>query len=145
MGVVNPGQPVSVCPGPNIAYFDRLYSLREMVAHIYGTGTSLVPENRPHMFAKDLGMYLDYFEKLVKRHQQGGDPSLAYLAEFKTNLEAGIKYYAPVLKGDWFPGENPESLKSALLEQSARLERLWAELPLQTSSSGVVPVAASGA
>ena len=130
MGVASPNQPVSVCPGPNIAYFDRLYSLREMVAHIYGFGPSLVPENRPHMFAKDLRMYLDYYEKLVKRHLESGDPPLAYLKEFKANMESGIRYYESILNEAWFLGENPESLRISLEEQTFRLEKLWAELPL---------------
>ena len=133
MGVASPSQPVSVCPGPNIAYFDRLYSLREMVAHIYGSGPSLVPENRPHMFAKDLRMYLDYYEKLVKRHLESGDPTLAYLSEFKANIESGIRYYDPIFGEAWFLGENPESLRTSLREQSARLESIWSELPIATT------------
>src|SRR5699024_10408185 len=45
--------PQSICPGPNIAWFDGEYSLREMIDHIYGRSASLVPEERPHMFANE--------------------------------------------------------------------------------------------
>ena len=42
--------PVTVCPGPNIAYFDREYTLLEMMQHLYGTGPSLTPANKPSAF-----------------------------------------------------------------------------------------------
>ncbi|HBX65952.1 MAG TPA: hypothetical protein DEG32_07245, partial [Balneolaceae bacterium] len=52
LGVLKPNRaPQAICPGPNIAWFNRKYSLREMVDHIYGKSASLVPEERPHMFA----------------------------------------------------------------------------------------------
>ena len=43
-------EPVTVCPGPNIAYFDREYTLLEMMQHLYGTGPSLTPANKPSAF-----------------------------------------------------------------------------------------------
>ena len=125
MDEMKPNQPVSVCPGPNIAYFDCLYSLKEMAAHIYGTGTSLVPENRPHMFAKDLLLYVNYFEKLATRHVESGDPGMEYLREFKDNLETGMAYYGPMLMTDGLPGENLASLAAEIAGQSLRLEEIW--------------------
>ena len=62
--------PPLICPGPNIAWFDKTYSLKEMVDHIYGRGPSLVSYERPHMFAKEISMYVDHFEKLVNRCTQ---------------------------------------------------------------------------
>ena len=125
MNEVRSSQPVSVCPGPNIAYFDRMYTLREMVDHIYGIGPSLVPVNRPHMFAKDLLLYVDYFERLVRKHVTLGDPGMNYLREFKDNLESGMAYYSPMLIGKGFPGENLNSLSLESAAQSLRLEELW--------------------
>ena len=55
--------PPAVCPGPNLAWFDRLYTLKEMVDHIHGRGPSLVPQERPHMFAQELVINVDYFEE----------------------------------------------------------------------------------
>ncbi len=121
-------QPVSVCPGPNIAYFDRLYTLREMVDHIYGRGPSLVPESRPHMFAKDMLLYVDYFEKLVHRHLASGDPRSGYLREFKDNLEAGMRYYEPLLIEGGLPGENIASLVGEIRTQALRVAELWLEV-----------------
>ncbi len=59
-------QGVVVCPGPNIAYFDRQYSLSEMVQHIYGYKSVLNNVRRPNMFVKELSLYLNYFKKEVQ-------------------------------------------------------------------------------
>lgn len=138
-------QPVSVCPGPNIAYFDRLYTLREMADHIYGRGASLVPETRPHMFAKDLLLYVDYFERLVRRFVESGDPGLEYLREFKENLESGMAYYGPLFTAGAFPGENLASLSAEILTQSLRLEELWLSAQPSCSGGTSVPALATAA
>src|SRR5690554_907891 len=57
----------AICPGPNIAWFSRDYSLKEMVDHIYGRGESLVSSLRPHMFAKEMVMYVDYLEEMIEK------------------------------------------------------------------------------
>lgn len=46
----SPKEPITVCPGPSIAYFSREYSLLEMMQHLYGTGPQLTPANKPHAF-----------------------------------------------------------------------------------------------
>src|SRR5690606_24244483 len=54
LGILKPNRaPQAICPGPNIAWFDRTYSLQEMVDHIYGRQKSLISDKRPHMFAKE--------------------------------------------------------------------------------------------
>ncbi len=137
-------QPVSVCPGPNIAYFDRLYTLREMTDHIYGRGVSLVPGSRPHMFSKDLLLYVDYFERLVRRHVESGTPSLEYLREFKENLETGMAYYGPFFAAGSFPGENLDSLSAEVIAQSLRLEELWMSAqPVALEVAPASPLAAA--
>lgn len=135
--------PVSVCPGPNIAYFDRQYSMKEMIDHIYGRGPSLVPADRPHMFAKDLRLYVDYYERLVNKHVRLGDPKVAYLREFRENLQTGFRYYAPLLSGAAYPGENLTTLAAAIDEQSVRLEELWLSVaPEDEREAGVAALAA---
>lgn len=137
-------QPVSVCPGPNIAYFDREYSLAEMVDHIYGRGPSLVPEDRPHMFAKDLRLYVDYFERLVAKHVRSGDPTTDYLRLFKENLEEGMAYYAPLLDAEPYPGENLDSLAGEILAQSERLQELWLGVAPEDERAGALADTAAG-
>ena len=112
-------QPVAVCPGPNLAYFGRSYSLEEMVDHIYGRGESLVPADRPHMFAKELELYLDAYDALPR-----GSPKTERAAEqFRENLLAGLDTLQALLRGPAFPGENLASLAGAVERAAARLGR----------------------
>jgi hypothetical protein len=125
LGLIRPEMPVSVCPGPNIAYFDRLYTLREMVNHIYGRGRSLVPADRPHMFTKDLEMSVDYFGKMAGKLVKGDTKAYAYLAVFKANLEDGLEYYRSLVESKPYPGENLASLKQAMQVQGQRLAAIF--------------------
>lgn len=43
-------EPVTICPGPNIAYFNREYTLLEMMQHLYGTGPTLTSTDKPLAF-----------------------------------------------------------------------------------------------
>ena len=43
-------EPVTICPNPDIGYFNREYSLEEMMCHLYGTGTRLTPKDKPSAF-----------------------------------------------------------------------------------------------
>ncbi len=57
------GDGVSICPGPNMAYFSEELTLSEMTDHIYGRmeKDDIVREDRPHVFVKELDIYLKYF------------------------------------------------------------------------------------
>ncbi len=125
LGMINKSNPVSVCPGPNIAYFDRQYSLREMIDHIYGRGPSLVPANRPHMFSKDLVMSVDYFGKLVKKLQPGETKAYSYLETVRTNLLAGLDYYKSFVNLSPYLDENLESLRMTMVSEAERLNEFW--------------------
>ncbi|MFN1834212.1 hypothetical protein AB2B38_003025 [Balneola sp. MJW-20] len=126
--------PQSICPGPNIAWFDREYSLKEMVDHIYGKGASLVPDERPHMFAKEMVMYVDYFEELV-RQSEDPDSDLKKLNRFKNNLENGMDYCLEIARGKAYPGENLSSIPETVNTQKARLQRIFKELEESVSVS----------
>ncbi|WP_290766399.1 hypothetical protein [Fibrobacter sp. UBA4297] len=43
-------EPVTICPNPDIGYFDREYTLFEMMRHLYGTGPCLTPKDKPCAF-----------------------------------------------------------------------------------------------
>lgn len=84
----------AVCPGPNIAYFSKIVTLKEMMDHIYGRINLVTDPNRPNMFIKELKLYVDYFMKEVKKTApQPTDKQIAYLNEFKNNMLGGIAYY----------------------------------------------------
>ena len=111
LGIGKPDLPVAVCPGPNLAYFDRTYRLEEMVDHIYGRRASLVPADRPHMFAKELELYVDAWAQLEGKKAD----------TFRDNLLEGIAHYRALCQQPAFPGENLTSLRAALDAQEARL------------------------
>ncbi len=88
------GKGVSICPGPNMAYFERIYSLKEMTDHIYGRTNILTRKDRPHMFVKELNIYIEYLQKKIKSLNNTSTPKqITYLINFAKNLEAGINYY----------------------------------------------------
>ncbi len=89
------GEGVAVCPGPNMAYFSKIATLRQMVDHIYGRTNLLNDTYRPHMFVKELGMYVDYFKKeLNELTDEINGKALKRLNSFKSNLLGGIEYYS---------------------------------------------------
>ncbi len=87
-------QGVAICPGPNMAYFSKELSLKEMVAHIYGKINVVDTNNRPHMFIKELHMYVDYFANKVDEFKDSlNSKNEKYLNTFQSNLNDGIEYY----------------------------------------------------
>ncbi len=87
---------VSICPGPNLAYYNRTFSLKEMVGHIYGR-FNIVKLNRPNMFLKELGLYVDHFKGEINEfHEEFNKRKERELKKFKNNLLAGIQYYESI-------------------------------------------------
>ena len=85
---------VTICPGPNLAYFKNVVSLKEMVDHIYGKVNLLNGVKRPNLFIKELKMYIEYLEDQLKKVSADQDQKqLGYFRKFKQNLEKGINYY----------------------------------------------------
>ena len=119
--------PQAICPGPNIAWFDRTYTLREMVDHIYDRGPSLVPPERPHMFAKEITMYVDLFAKQVARCR-GTPREIKALRKFKENLKESMDFCLDIAKGAPYPGENLASIPPRVARERARLRAVYAEL-----------------
>jgi len=89
---------VSICPGPNLAWFSSVYSLDEMVKHIYGKVNLLVDVQRPNMFINELNLYVDYFKKdLETNAAKLNDKKKKYLQKFSDQLLAGIDYYREMI------------------------------------------------
>jgi len=124
--VAESNSPQAICPGPNIAWFKKLYTLKEMVDHIYGRGESLVPPERPHMFAKEIEMYVDYFEKVVQRCTYT-EMEVKKLREFKTNLENGMDLCLRFAEKVPYEGENLASIPRCVEKERARLNTIFAE------------------
>jgi len=118
--------PQSICPGPNLAWFNKIYSLTEMVDHIYGRGISLIIPERPHMFASEIELYVDYFEKLIARCKKT-QKEIEKLRVFKDNLEGGMEYCLQIAQKKPFPGENLDSIPETVYHQKARLKSIYDE------------------
>lgn len=114
-----------VCPGPNIAWFTRSYALDEMVDHIYGRIPSLVSEDRPHMFLKELRMYVDYIgERTIL--SEPGTADWKKLEKMRDNLQDGIVYLEEIAQNKAYGDENLSSLQEFVSREKARLESLFA-------------------
>jgi hypothetical protein len=92
---VKPNFKVTCCPGPNLAYFSKISTLKEMADHIYGRINLLDNRPRPHMFLKELNMYLDIFKERIENFMKNREDSkeLKQLQAFQQNLIEGINYY----------------------------------------------------
>jgi len=87
-------QGVVICPGPNLAYFDKEVTLFDMVQHIYGNTSVLGKNNRPNMFINELKMYVDYLKNEVEEvSNEISSAQIKKLQSFKNNLLHGIAYY----------------------------------------------------
>lgn len=85
---------VAICPGPNLAYFSGIFSLKQMVDHIYGRINILNDVFRPNCFINELELYVDYYKKEVEKFVQGvSTKNSNYFQSFKKNLSDGIDYY----------------------------------------------------
>ncbi|MCG2462740.1 hypothetical protein K8352_18400 [Flavobacteriaceae bacterium F89] len=88
------GDGVSICPGPNMAYFSKTMTLTEITDHIYGRGNVISRTDRPNMFIKELNIYLDYLKTKVAESLATMDKKQKqYLLNFANNLDQGISYY----------------------------------------------------
>ncbi len=88
------GNGVSICPGPNIAYFSSIMSLKEITDHIYGKTKNLTTPDRPNMFVKELNLYIDFLRsKFEDKSVSVTEKRKKYLMEFAANLKEGVDYY----------------------------------------------------
>jgi hypothetical protein len=88
------GKGVLICPGPNLAYYSSIISLKQMVDHINGRLNIISRTDRPNMFIKELSLYLQYLENKVDEVEYPPTQNqIKYFDAFQTNLSLGIEYY----------------------------------------------------
>ncbi|HLW41522.1 MAG TPA: hypothetical protein VKY82_04060 [Flavobacterium sp.] len=108
-------QGVVICPGPNLAYFDKIISLADMVKHIYGKNNILQDNNRPNMFVKELQMYVDHLKKGVAECTENMTTvQVKKWSAFKSNLQSGIDYYKELLVQSKFFANEKEQIQQQL-------------------------------
>ena len=84
----------AVCPGPNLAWFDREYSLDEMLDHIYGRLDLLKAKARPHMFLNEAKLYVDYLKEELRRSRlKLANHPPAYFETYRQNMLEGMAFY----------------------------------------------------
>ncbi|MDN3658005.1 hypothetical protein QWZ08_20305 [Ferruginibacter paludis] len=86
---------VTICPGPNIAYFNKVVTLQTMTDHIYGRTNIMDVADRPNLFVAELGLYLNFIKEQLE-NENGKEPDVKrkrYYTEFFKNLHDGISYY----------------------------------------------------
>jgi len=89
---------VAICPGPNLAYFSGVYSLDEMVGHIYGKIDLLRNSNRANIFINELNLYIDYLSREISGCIDSmNDKKAKYFQSFSDQLQQGINYYKQLI------------------------------------------------
>ncbi|MCE7053498.1 hypothetical protein LZF95_02330 [Algoriphagus sp. AGSA1] len=126
---------VTICPGPNLAYFNGIYSLKEMTDHIYGKLSLKSASERPHVFVKELQLYVSYLkkefeskltEKVTKRE--------AHLEKFKGNLIEGIAYYQDLLHNIQFDsGSILQKMREQFTNLKEEIESFRIQHPIAVS------------
>ncbi|NIJ45185.1 hypothetical protein FHR24_001624 [Wenyingzhuangia heitensis] len=123
------GTGVSVCPGPNLAYFDKKVSLTNMIEHIYGKINLISNKHRPHMFIKELNMYVDYLsEQITDLTEAINVQQEKSLTKFSNNLLQGISYYQGLFTFTW---KNITSKNSVVLKELSLKHQQVLQLQLQ--------------
>ncbi|PWH86335.1 hypothetical protein [Brumimicrobium oceani] len=122
------GPGVSVCPGPNLAYFSNEMTLKEAVDHIYKRKNMMTRTDRPHMFIKELRLYLSDFKKKIEElpvHWNKKDINL--LKSYSENLQKGISYYKEIFssQNQYFINEKRRNISELI--NSSILLKSWSE------------------
>ncbi len=87
---------VTICPGPNIAYFNKIVTLKEMTDHIYGRKNILGDQERPHMFIKELQLNADYLKEKLSDSKKDDAKQMKNAVDFGKQLLSGIEYYRSI-------------------------------------------------
>lgn len=113
---------VTICPGPNIAYFSKVVSLKEMADHIYGRTSIIDRKDRPHMFIKELQLYIEYIKEQISENTAPDSKFIKYCIAFTDNLFKGIAYYRELFRSGEVALE--KSFEQSLTEAERFLQQL---------------------
>lgn len=95
-----------------------------MVDHIYGKVNLSLDPDRPHVFVKELQLYVKHLKSDIENAMpENGKKVEAYINKFKKNLSEGIAYYQE-FKDSWSM-ENTlvlERVKAQLAEMKLNLQ-----------------------
>jgi len=116
---------VSVCPGPDMAYFSKIMSLKKITDHIYGRSNFITRTDRPNMFIKELKIYIDFLKNKIKETGMYiTKKQERYLLNFINNLTDGINYYYKLFSELKHIFEDTRSIILSELEASKKILHL---------------------
>ena len=127
---------VSVCPGPNMAYFSKKMTLKEITDHIYGRKNVISRTDRPHMFIKELNIYIEYLKNRIEESNISMTKKQEkYLHSFTNNMNEGIDYYKGLFSDlkDKFTDKR-DSILDELNISSKTLSQLFSEIKSTTTN-----------
>tara|TARA_B110000196_G_scaffold43286_1_gene33590 strand:+ start:15105 stop:16886 length:1782 start_codon:yes stop_codon:yes gene_type:complete len=129
---------VSICPGPNMAYFDKLLSLEDMTKHIYGLENFMSRTDRPNMFVKELNLYMEFLKnKLEEAKKDWNKKQEKYFNRFLENMNEGIAYYTNMFDG---LKDKYEQTKQETLASLEKTKSNLALLALEVEALKIIPV-----
>ncbi|MEO7975626.1 hypothetical protein [Flavobacterium sp.] len=125
-------QGVVICPGPNLAYFDKEVSLREMTRHINGYESVLAKVYRPNMFINELQLYVDYLKEEIEKTMEVTKKNIKKWQSFKANMLDGIAYYNSTFDQTAFFKSEKNILNRELFYYQEQIERI--EIPVESNN-----------
>jgi len=130
------GPGVSICPGPNMAYYSKKVSINEMVGHIYGRTNIISRQDRPNIFIKELSLYIDYLKNKIDESSFSFSPKqFGYLSNFSNNLIEGINYYQKMFEE---LKDNFQDKKSQILFELSSSNKVINQLKIEISNLSLV-------
>ncbi|MBC8265996.1 MAG: hypothetical protein H8E84_03430 [Flavobacteriales bacterium] len=130
---------VSICPGPNMAYFDKLLSLEDMTKHIYGLENFMNRTDRPNMFIKELNLYMDYLKnKLEEAKKDWNKKQEKYFNRFFENMNDGITYYNNMFES---VKDKYEQTKEDTISNLEKTKSKLAALAVEVEALKIIPLA----
>jgi len=122
-------QGLLICPGPNMAYFSEIVSLKKMIDHIYGRTNIIKRDDRPNMFIRELSLYINYLKEQIDDSPKPiSEKELKYFFKFQKNLQDGIDYYKHLFSEIMV---NNEAIKIDLLNNLEILERELSSIEME--------------
>ncbi len=120
-------QGVVICPGPNMAYFSKTYTLKEMVQHIYGEKSAENHERRPNFLLKELQLYINNLAGQLKNSSGISPQQIKKWEAFKSNLLLGISYYKGLFAESKFFGKDRALILTQLSSYETALMNMQAK------------------
>ena len=116
----------TVCAGPNIAYYNKIVTMKEMIDHIYGRINLIEDANRPSFFVAELNMYIKYLTNELKSlSEKVSQIEIKRLSSFAQNLRDGMQYYIELTKEKYTETElYKEKMLSEFNDAKLRLDAL---------------------